>query len=121
MSPGQRIVVFTGNPAYSVRKGIVEIDAAIGGLEWLVLVHRPPRTPARLWRNQWLNLRRNGWRWIPHQLNDLWQGLRTPRSAAPGADVPGAAYEAAALRAMPNVRFEPVGDLPFDRATRRPK
>ena len=111
MSPGQRIVVFTGNPAYSVRKGIVEIDAALGGLEWLVLVHRPPRTPARLWRNQWLNLRRNGWRWIPHQLNDLWQGLRAPRGAAPGADVPGAAYEAAALRAMPNVRFEPVGDL----------
>ena len=33
---------------------------------WLVLLHTPAKTLRQVLRNQWLNLSRNGWRWIPY-------------------------------------------------------
>jgi len=111
MSTGKRIVVFTGNPSHSVRKGIVEIDDAIAGLEWLLLVHSPRRTPARLLRNQWRNLRRNGWRWIPYQMADIWSRIRSSRAAEPLPDAPGAAYAPGALGRRANMRVVHVADI----------
>ena len=113
MSAGRRIVVFSGNLAYSVRKGIVEIDNAIPGLEWLVLVHTPAKTPARLLRNQWMNLRFNGWRWLPHQMADLWQRLGGG-GAESAVDAPGVAYSAGALGVRTNVKIVPVADIHTD-------
>jgi peptidoglycan/xylan/chitin deacetylase (PgdA/CDA1 family) len=106
-----RIVVFSGDLSYSVRKGIAAIDDAIPGIEWLVLLHSPRKPLARLLRSQWRNLRRNGWRWIPYQAGDV---LRRcfPRSAAPVArDRPGGAYTSDALRARANVRVLEVNDI----------
>ena len=71
MSNRRAIVVFTGDLAFAVRKGVVEIDRAIDDLSWLIVVHAPNKTPRQLLRNQWRNLRRNGWRWIPYQLGDM--------------------------------------------------
>ncbi len=109
-----RIVVFTGNPAYSVRKGIVEIDAALPGLQWLVLVHSPQRTPGLLLRNQWRNLQRNGWRWIPYQLADLARRL-VHRADGHGAgqppELPGAAYTEQAFECRANLRLLRVDDI----------
>lgn len=111
MSVQRRIVVFTGNPSYSVRKGIVDIDCSISGLNWLVLVHSPARTPARLLRNQWLNLKRNGWRWIPHQIADMWRQRRTSAAANCEIASPGAAYTTASLARRPNLQIARVEDL----------
>lgn len=105
MGESRRIVVFTGELTYSVRKGIVDLDDALPALEWLVLLQAPPRTARRLLRNQWLNLRRNGWRWIPYQLADFWQRWRQRGAADGPADAPGREYSAAALRARPNIRI----------------
>ncbi|MCW5600496.1 polysaccharide deacetylase family protein [Nitrosomonas sp.] len=68
-----RIVVFTGDPNYSVCKGIVEIDRAISNLYWLIVVYSPRKSLQQLLRNQLLNMRRNGWRWIPYQAIDIFQ------------------------------------------------
>lgn len=108
-----RIAVFTGDPSYAVRRGIVAIDDAIAGIEWLVLVHRPRKTVPQLLRSQRMNLRRNGWRWIPYQLVDVWQRIVQRGRAAPvaRADVPGADCAMQALLARGNVRLLTVPDI----------
>jgi len=106
-----RIVVFTGDLSHSVRKGLIEIDEALPGLDWLVLLHAPRKTPRMLLRNQWLNLKRNGWRWIPYQLGDAWRRL-LPGRAAPGqATGPGREYTLNALQARGNLRVARVPDI----------
>lgn len=101
-----RLVVFTGDLVYSVRKGIVEIDDALGSVEWLILLQSPRKTPAQLLRNQWRNFRRNGWRWIPYQAMDIWQRLTGSAATPMRAQDPGHGYSTAALGARPNVRIE---------------
>lgn len=106
MTKPNRLVVFTGDLIFSVRKGIVEIDNAVPVLEWLILWQAPRKSLWQLIRNQWRNLRRNGWRWIPYQAADIWRRLTCPAAKELGPDVPGYQYSMAALRAMPNVRIE---------------
>lgn len=106
-----KIVVFTGALDYPVRKGIVEIDEAIPGLTWLVLLQAPNRTLRQVLRNQRLNLSRNGWRWIPYQFGELWlRPSRGPerRSAQAG---PGSKYADEALGRRGNLRILKVTDL----------
>jgi len=110
------IVVFTGSLSHSVRRNIVELDCAIPDLRWLIVQHSPPRAIRRLLRNQWTNLRRNGWRWIPYQLADAWRRLLrpAPESALEGDRCCGASYTAAALEARRNVELLRVADLHGD-------
>lgn len=111
MPENARIVVFTGEMTYSVRKGIAEIDRAIPGLQWLVLIHSPRKGAKQLLRNQWRNLRRNGWRWIPYQCDDILERL-IPRRTIPATEgFPGYEYAAPALRARRNIRIEKVADI----------
>ena len=107
----RRLVVFTGNLAYSVRKGIVSIDEAIPELEWLIVIHQPSKTPRILLRNQWRNLKRNGWRWVPYQIGDVWQ--RVAQRGGEGWDPkgPGTEFTEASLRARRNVRIVRVDDI----------
>ena len=65
-----RLVVFTSRLSDSVRRGILEIQRALPAAGWLVVVHQPRKTVRLLVRSQALNLRRNGWRWIPYQTVD---------------------------------------------------
>lgn len=111
MTGTHRIVVFTGQLAYSVRKGIAEMDRAIDGVSWLILVHAPKKTPGQLFRSQWLNLRRNGWRWIPYQALDLWQRLRPLDGTPSDPGAPGATFTTDALAARPNVQVVRVDNL----------
>jgi peptidoglycan/xylan/chitin deacetylase (PgdA/CDA1 family) len=106
-----RIVVFTGNLSYSVRKGIDAIDRALPGTQWLVLVHAPRKPLARLLRNQWSNLKRNGWRWIPYQLGDIAARLGARLGAKHPQAWRGIDLGQAALAARPHVRIEHVSDI----------
>ena len=110
MDMPKKMVVFSGNLAHSVRKNIVEIDRSVAQLQWLIVLHSPTKRPLQLLRNQWRNLRRNGWRWIPYQLGDLWQRLR-PSPQAPGTTTRGGEHCIAALKARPNVQVLQVADL----------
>src|SRR5262245_22996851 len=98
-----RIVVFTGDLTYSVRRGIVEIDKAMPGLSWLVVLHAPSKMPALLLRNQWRNLIRNGWRWIPYQAGDI-LGRVFSHTAHVDSSEPGAEFTSAALESRPNLQ-----------------
>ncbi len=106
------IVVFTGDLSFSVRKGIVQIDRSVPDTRWLVVIHRPPKQAARLARNQWRNLRRNGWRWIPYQVGEacrlLFASQPHGHTATPA---PGEEFSLAALRLNPRVRLLEVADI----------
>lgn len=86
-----RIVVFTGNYGYSVRKGIAAIDRAIPGVLWLVVVHSRRKAPSELLHSQWTNLKKNGWRWIPYQTADIWRRIGARMAAAATHRMPGCA------------------------------
>ena len=108
-----RIVVFTSDPNFTVRKGIVRLLEEMPTLEVLVLVHRPPRRLKRLLRNQWRNLKRNGWRWIPYQAAEIADLLRTRwRRTAWSTDArPGDDFSAAALEANPRVSISGFANI----------
>lgn len=107
-----RIVVFTGNFSYSVRRGIAEIDNAMPGLSWLIVEHAPRKTPSHLLKSQWRNFKRNGWRWIPYQTGDILQRLApAPSAATNGAARPGDQFQSSALRARGNVRYLRVDNI----------
>lgn len=100
----RRVVVFTGSLSYSVRKGIVEIDEAIQGLQWLIVVATPRRSLRQLMRSQVKNVRRNGWRWLPYQAAEVLSRAFSSRlEYEPVAPVPGHGYTATALSARRNV------------------
>ncbi len=111
MTTGRRIVVLTAQPGYAVRKGVVEIDRAIADLSWLVVVHSPRRPLGQLLRNQWRNLRRNGWRWLPHMAEDIRHRLSTRHNEPNQPGLPGSEFTLAALRARPNLRIIEVEDI----------
>jgi peptidoglycan/xylan/chitin deacetylase (PgdA/CDA1 family) len=110
MAP-HRIVVFTGAFDYTVRKGIVAIDDAIPELTWLVLLQRPARTLRQLLHNQAVNFRRNGWRWIPYQLADLWRRTTSQRSRRDSRSGPGSRYSERVAQERPNLRLLRVSDV----------
>jgi methionyl-tRNA formyltransferase len=105
-----KIVVFTDRLAYSICKGIIEIDRALPGVEWLVVLSSPRRKISRLVRNQWRNVRRNGWRWLTYQAAEV---LKPPSGATRPveAGAPGADYSRAALEALDRLEILPAEDL----------
>lgn len=107
----RRLVVFTGNPSFSVLKGIVDLDLALPGLQWLVVWHSPHKSVTTLLKSQRVNLKRNGWRWVPYQLSDI--VARATTSAAPYLPdhLPGSEYSLDAVRSRPNLRLLRVSDL----------
>lgn len=68
---GFRIAVFTAGLAPHVTRTIEKLLADAGDVEILVLHHSPPRPAKRLLRNQWRNLKRHGWRWVPYQAGEI--------------------------------------------------
>ena len=109
-----KLVVFTENLTYSVRKGIAEIDRSIPNLSWLVLLHSPNRTVPKLLRSQWRNLNRNGYRWITHQIADVYHRLADPKRPDEGGQPIGSENTLSALRSRANLRLMQVDDLHAD-------
>ncbi len=109
-----KVVIFTSSLTYSVRKGIAELVRQIPGVDWLVVQHIPHKSIVTLLRNQWRNLNRHGWRWIPYQANEVFSLLSSKRFAnrATGVECyPGAQYDVERLFAEGALRREIVQDL----------
>ena len=110
----RRLVVFTGDLSYATRKAIVEVDRAAGAATWLIVVSSGPKPVSILLRNQWRNLVRNGWRWIPYQCADIAHRLFPGEVSAPTVEMPGYEYSLAAFDMRPNFELLRVGDLHAD-------
>jgi len=110
-SASARLVVFCADLNYSVRRNIVDLDEMRPGLQWLVMVHAPLRSPTRLLANQRINLRKHGWRWLPYQLHDVLARLASNKLPPAVAQAPGGEYEMDALRSRANVRVCTTTDI----------
>jgi hypothetical protein len=103
----KRIVIFSGALLYSVRKGIAELSETFPEVEWLVAEQVPNRSVSRLSRNQWRNLRRHGWRWVPYELKDVTLRLRFDlrNRKARSDSLPGSKYAQESVVSRKNVRY----------------
>lgn len=111
---GNRVVVFTGDLSFAVRKGIVLADEAIAGMDWLVLVHSPRKRLVPLVKSQWRSLRRDRWRWFPYTLGEVWRRVAGRRDGVPqpGTNaLPGSEFSSDAFAARGNVRIVRVPDI----------
>lgn len=106
-----RIAVFTGDLNYTVRRNIIDLDDRLGGADWLVLVHAPPRTFGRLLRNQRLNLRKHGWRWVPYQFSELLSRIVSSPEPPANIHAPGKEYTSEALRQRTHVAVQHMADI----------
>jgi peptidoglycan/xylan/chitin deacetylase (PgdA/CDA1 family) len=114
MTENNKIAVFTGSLNFSVLKGLVEIDKALPGLSFLILVHQPKKSKSLLLKNQINNLRRNGWRWIPFQVKDIFDRLLIRNAAKIASDLPGYSYTLDAIKAQSNFCFKYVDNIHSD-------
>ena len=102
-----RIVIFTGDAsAFSVRWGIAELAHRFPAATWLVLEHRPLRTLRTVIRNQWRRCKREGWRYLPDLLANIWRrGVNMLRTSDAVPCAPGRAMTLEALRRHPKMSF----------------
>jgi peptidoglycan/xylan/chitin deacetylase (PgdA/CDA1 family) len=106
-----RFVVFTGNLSESVRNGVLELHRAFAGSSWLIVLHSPRKTAGGLLKSQSLNLRRNGWRWVPYQAADATRVLfAKSRRHHDGAGAP-LAREWPEFLALPSVTLTRTDDI----------
>lgn len=70
-----RISVFTGALNPSVCRGIHALHEKLPDTHFQIVLHKPSRPLGKLLRNQWKNIKRNGWRWIPYQAADLGKAI----------------------------------------------
>lgn len=111
MNKSTHIVVFTADFSHTVRKGIVAINQAIPDVLWLIVINCPVKKPIKLLRNQWHNLRRNGLRWIPHSMANVFRRLMPDNSVVIESCQPGYKYTSQAFESLPNVHVITVPDL----------
>lgn len=112
-TPIRRVVIITGGfNLYSVRKGIVELVRNFPQIEWMVLESAPQKSIRLLLRNQWRNIRKHGWRWIPYQAWEVVARLSRGRRAVKSSEFsPGAQYSASAILRLPSVSYQRVLDV----------
>lgn len=101
----KKIVVFTGNINYSVRKGLISIDRDMDGPSWLILLHAPSHSFSRVLRNQWHNLKYHGWRRIPDIAVSAYFRIRPFANPRIPPSAPGMEYTLDRIRELPNFRF----------------
>src|SRR5262252_7871511 len=106
-----RIAVFTGKLSDSVQRGIVDIARALPHASWLIVLHAPRRAIGRLVRNQFRNLRRNGWRWIPYQAAETTRGLIARLLSGVGSAESAGRNEWQIFLARSNVSLVEVEDI----------
>jgi peptidoglycan/xylan/chitin deacetylase (PgdA/CDA1 family) len=107
------IVIFTAHLDFNVRWNIVSLADQYPDCQFSVLVHAPRKSAATLLRNQWKNLRRHGWRWIPYQGVEIVQlaAGRFAKRPQPSADQPGQAFSAEALARHPRITIKRVAAI----------
>jgi peptidoglycan/xylan/chitin deacetylase (PgdA/CDA1 family) len=113
-TPIRKVVIITGGlNLHSVRKGIVELARNFPQMEWMLLENAPQKSVRVLLRNQWRNIKKNGWRWVPYQAWEVIASLlRKSRRMPPvPGSPPGAQYSLSAVLGLPSVTYFRVADL----------
>jgi len=83
MSPVEsirKLVVFTGDPSFSIVSGLRSILDEFDDVSIDVLIHRPKRKFSELVRSQFRNLKKHGVSWIPYLACEVWSRLTLRRT-----------------------------------------
>jgi len=113
-TPIRKVLIITGGlNLYPVRKGIVELVRNFPQMEWMILENAPQKSVRVLLRNQWRNIKKNGWRWVPYEAWDVMArfSLKWRHGASASGSPPGAQYSTSAVLRLPNVRYHCVPDV----------
>jgi peptidoglycan/xylan/chitin deacetylase (PgdA/CDA1 family) len=103
-----RLAIFTASLAPHVMRTIAKL-LETPDVEVLVVQHAPAKPASRLVRNQWRNLKRNGWRWIPYQTAEIAAKLIPSRPVSERHL--GRADTVDALMRHPRVRWLKTGSI----------
>jgi methionyl-tRNA formyltransferase len=107
------IVIFAGSLDFYLRWNVVTLAEKFPETEFTVFLHVPRKTPKRLLSNQFRNLKRHGWRWIPYQLNEILEIAlrRFRRSTIKCSHLPGQAFTLGALQNHPRITLKIFHDI----------
>lgn len=107
------IVLFTSNLDFNVRWNVITLAERFPQVQFTILQHAPQKRLGRLFRNQWRNLKRHGWRWIPYQSAEI-TGLVAKRfhhRPPPSPDQPGQMFTTEALLGHPRIEVKRVATI----------
>jgi peptidoglycan/xylan/chitin deacetylase (PgdA/CDA1 family) len=108
-----RIVIFASNLDFNVRWNVVTLAERYPECKFAIVIHAPRKAPSQLLRNQWRNLKRHGWRWIPYQGQEI-LSLSADRMRSrplPSRDRPGQMFSAEAIAAHPRIQVQRVAAI----------
>jgi peptidoglycan/xylan/chitin deacetylase (PgdA/CDA1 family) len=113
-----QIIIFTGSLDFNVRWNVVTLAERFPNCQFAVLLHTPHKTPSQLLRNQWRNLKRHGWRWIPYQASEIVQLTIGRLGSAPARspDRPGQQFSLSALESHPRIKIKRVAAINSEQA-----
>jgi peptidoglycan/xylan/chitin deacetylase (PgdA/CDA1 family)/folate-dependent phosphoribosylglycinamide formyltransferase PurN len=101
------IIIFTANLDFNVRWGVLTLAQRFPDYRFTIARQVAKKPVSRLVRNQFRNLKRHGWRWVPYQgfeIAGMLAARLLPRAAPPASpDAPGLMYSTAALASHPRV------------------
>lgn len=107
------IVIFTASLDFNVRWNAVALSERFPNTRFTILFHRPRKQVRRLVRNQFTNLRRHGWRWIPYQAGELIRlvGRTRQRVSRGSQERPGKMFDMEALEKHPRIEIRAFADI----------
>jgi methionyl-tRNA formyltransferase len=108
-----QIIIFTANFDFNVRWGVLTLTEKFPDCQFTVLLYAPKKTVGRLLANQWKNVNRHGWRWIPYQGAEIVELLikKSRAKRLDGEDRPGRMFSADALEQHPRIALRRVAAM----------
>lgn len=108
-----KIVIFTAGLDFNVRWNVIALSEQNPGFEFTIMLQQPRKTSAQLLRNQFKNVRRHGWRWIPYQATEIGTILMSRLHSKPtrSTDEPGRMFSGEALNSHPRIQVKVIDAL----------
>lgn len=109
----KHILVFTANLDFNVRWNIVTLADEFPDTKFTIFLHNPPKTIKTLLKNQFRNLKLNGWRWILNQgeiiLEQIFNKFSSSHSGSSSRT--GSAFTLTALKQREQISIEAFYDI----------
>ncbi|MCF6217831.1 MAG: polysaccharide deacetylase family protein [Gammaproteobacteria bacterium] len=109
----KKISFFVGSLSYSVRRGIHAIHVAYPNAQILIVHQSSKKSVPQLLKSQWRNMLKNGWRWIPYQVENISTKLlqKYPSKFTTSPKTPGLQYSWERIKSTPNIQYISCRDI----------
>lgn len=107
------IVIFAGSLDFNLRWNVGTLAEKFPETRFTVFLHAPSKSPKKLLSNQFRNVKRHGWRWIPYQLLEVVEILLLRFRGFPtkSGHLPGQAFTLHALESHPHITIRHFLDI----------